>query len=260
MASGVCWGLRERGGTARNAPVRFAERMFWLGWCMMAGRITDLLVYERELWEQGRARVAGVDEAGRGPLAGPVVAAAVVMPARFAETAKNGLLAGLTDSKKLSASRREHFFAILTASEEIESAVALADTEEIDRLNILRATHLAMGRAVSMLEAIPDHVLVDGLPVTGFGCPSTALVKGDGRSLSIAAASVLAKVTRDRMMVALDERYPGYGFSKHKGYGAKAHIRSLYELGPCPEHRRSFRPVREAAALRERADASRELL
>ena len=212
-----------------------------------------LLTYERQVWESGCLRVAGVDEAGRGPLAGPVLAAAVVFDRSFVEAEQEGLLLGLTDSKQLAESRRETFYAILTTHPRfIDVGVGQADVGEIDRLNILRATHLAMGRAVRALRLAPAHVLVDGLAVSGFPCPSTAIVKGDAKSLSIAAASVVAKVTRDRYMRELDVRYPGYGFAQHKGYGAQQHVRRLLELGPCPEHRRSFGPVREAEEIRSR--------
>jgi ribonuclease HII len=180
--------------------------------------------------------VAGVDEAGRGPLAGPVVAAAVILPEDFA-------LDGLTDSKKVSAPKREKIYAILTATTEILWAVAEASVEEIDRLNILRATHLAMARAVQALPSKPDHALVDGLPVRGLPVEHTAVVEGDTLSLSIAAASIIAKVTRDRLMVELDTRFPQYGFARHKGYGVREHLEALRNHGPCPAHRRTFAPV-----------------
>ena len=191
---------------------------------------------ERALRARGFVLVAGVDEAGRGPLAGPVVAAAVILPDDFA-------LDGLNDSKKVSAAKREKFYAILTATAEILWAVAEASVEEIDRLNILRATHLAMARAIETLPRKPDHALVDGLPVPGLSVQHTALVGGDGLSLSIAAASILAKVTRDRLMVEMDAHYPQYGFARHKGYGVREHLAALRHRGPCPVHRRSFQPV-----------------
>jgi ribonuclease HII len=199
-------------------------------------------------------RIAGIDEAGRGPLAGPVVAGAVIFDARFVQREEFGLLKGLTDSKQLSAARRESFYELLERSPpDVEIAVGIADCEEIDRLNILRATHAAMARALHGLPAPPpDFVLLDGLPVAGFPAPCRAIVGGDALSLSIAAASVVAKVVRDRLMVALDERYPAYGFAAHKGYGTAAHMRALLEHGPCPIHRRTFRPVREAAEIRRR--------
>jgi ribonuclease HII len=194
---------------------------------------------ERALRARGFLLVAGVDEAGRGPLAGPVVAAAVILPEDFA-------LDGLTDSKKVSAPQREKFYAILTASAEILWAVAKASVEEIDRLNILRATHLAMARAIEALPRRPDHALVDGLPVRDLPVDHTALVEGDSLSLSIAAASIVAKVTRDRLMVELDAQYPQYGFARHKGYGVREHIEALRKHGPCPAHRRTFAPVAQA--------------
>lgn len=211
-----------------------------------------LLDYERKLWSSGLQRVAGVDEAGRGPLAGPVVAAAVVIRPDYAEKEALGLLEGLTDSKKLTEARRDHFFDILSGSSCIMLCVGLSEPDEIDSINILNATHTAMTRAVSGLEILPEHVIVDGLPVKGLPCDSTAIVKGDALSLSIAAASVIAKVTRDRIMRKLDKLYPEYGFCTHKGYGSKRHIQALFEYGPSPIHRRSFRPVREAQEIRDR--------
>lgn len=181
--------------------------------------------------------VAGVDEAGRGPLAGPVVAGAVILPEHLEG------LPGLNDSKQLTAAKREFLFAALLERGDVHCSVGMASAEEIDRINILRATHLAMSRAVQGLSRQADFCLVDGLPVKGLPVPHRAIVKGDGRSLSIAAASVLAKVTRDRMMTEADAEYPQYGFAKHKGYGTKAHMEALRRHGPCPLHRRSFAPV-----------------
>lgn len=191
---------------------------------------------ERALRARGIFLVAGVDEAGRGPLAGPVVAAAVILPDDCA-------IEGLNDSKKLTAKKREHFHAMLTVSADIHWGIGQADVAEIDRLNILRATHLAMARAVAALPRKPDHALVDGLPVRGLTVPHTALVAGDTLSLSIAAASIIAKVTRDRLMTALDAEYPQYGFARHKGYGVREHLEALRNHGPSPVHRRSFQPV-----------------
>lgn len=207
-----------------------------------------MLRHEREHWSAGRPRVGGVDEAGRGPWAGPVTAACVVFAPDFAAREEHGQLAGLTDSKRLSPRRREAFDALLRACPDVAFGLGLASVEEIDRLNILRATHLAMRRAVEALPCPPDVLLVDGRPVPGLPVPSTALVGGDRRSLSIAAASVLAKVARDRIMTALEGEHPGYGFAAHKGYGTAAHHAALLRLGPCPHHRRSFRPVRECIA------------
>ncbi len=187
--------------------------------------------------------MAGVDEAGRGPLAGPVVAAAVVFDRSYLEKETGETLAGLDDSKKLSARRRAGFFDLLTSSSEVQVGIACVDEATIDALNILHATHLAMRKALADLERPADHALVDGRPVAGLPCGSTAVVGGDGRSLSIAAASVVAKVTRDRLMLDLDAQYPEYGFARHKGYGTREHLEALRRLGPAPCHRRSFGPV-----------------
>lgn len=191
---------------------------------------------ERSARAAGYACVCGIDEAGRGPLAGPVVAAAVVLPPGLA-------LPGLNDSKKLTARRREALYTQLREDERVLIGVGMAAAAEIDRLNILRATHEAMARAVAALPTAVDFCLIDGLPVPQFPLPQRALVKGDARCLSIAAASIVAKVTRDRLMQDLAQQYPGYGFEKHAGYGTAAHLAALRRLGPCPEHRRSFAPV-----------------
>ena len=203
-----------------------------------------MLLHERALWDADPALLlAGIDEAGRGPLAGPVVAAAVAMRAGTAESLCDGALRGLTDSKRLTAARRAHFCALLNELPGVAVGVGVVDPAEIDQINILNATWQAMRLATLALPFLPGHALVDGLPVKGLPCASTALVKGDAKSLLIAAASVVAKVTRDRMMLELDAAHPEYGFAKHKGYGTAAHIRALRLHGPCPEHRRSFRPV-----------------
>jgi len=194
------------------------------------------LTLELRLHARGLARIAGVDEAGRGPLAGPVAAAAVILPRGFS-------CPGLDDSKKLTAARREEIFHRLTRDPEVTWAAATADCGEIDRLNILRATHLAMRRAVEALDPPPDHCLIDGLPVRDFPLPHDAVVKGDGKSLSIAAASVIAKVTRDRIMLVIDHEFPQFGFARHQGYGTKEHLEALRIHGPCRHHRRSFQPV-----------------
>ncbi len=194
------------------------------------------LEYEQEFWEAGVSRVAGVDEAGRGCLAGPVVAAAVVIPPGFSHPL-------LDDSKKLKAARRESIYDELTADTQLIIGIGLAEVAEIDRLNILRATHLAMERAVRQLPEIPGGLLIDGLPVRPFPFAHRAVVEGDARCLSIAAASVVAKVARDRLMVEADRTFPGYGFSRHKGYGTRDHLAALRSLGPSPLHRYSFEPV-----------------
>jgi ribonuclease HII len=197
------------------------------------------LFFELELHARGIAPVAGVDEAGRGPLAGPVVAAAVILPEGFA-------LEGLDDSKKLNHAKREDLFAALTANNGIHFAIAEASSQEIGQLNILRATHLAMSRALEGLKENghpPIHALVDGLPAKGLPVEQTALVGGDGLSLSIAAASILAKVTRDRIMEELDREFPEYGFAIHRGYATADHLAMLKKHGPCPHHRLGFAPV-----------------
>jgi len=196
------------------------------------------LDFEERLRASGFCTIAGVDEAGRGPLAGPVVAAAVILPQGFSHPR-------LDDSKKLSEKIRARLFEELSEAPDVTSAVVEVGPQEIDRLNILRATHEAMRRAVAKLLPEPDHVLIDGLPVRPFPKPQTALVGGDGLSLSIAAASIFAKVTRDRLMLALDAQYPQYAFAQHKGYGTALHLTRLQEHGPCPAHRRSFTPVRQ---------------
>lgn len=202
---------------------------------------TPDLHFEQEAREAGYHAVCGIDEAGRGPLAGPVVAAAVILPEGYE-------LAGLTDSKQLSAKKREKLFTALMEDERVQKSIAAATAAEIDELNILRATHLAMARAAEGLQQPADFALIDGLPVPNFPLPSKSIVKGDSRSLSIAAASILAKVTRDRLMAELDTRYPAYGFAKHAGYGTAAHLAALRAHGPCPEHRRSFAPVAQLLA------------
>lgn len=216
--------------------------------------------FERQYWQQDVVFVAGVDEAGRGPLAGPVVAAAVVFPADLAASEFLGELAELTDSKKLSSRDRDRFYDHLQQLPSLDIGMGMVHAVEIDDMNILRATHKAMRLALTSLKRQPGVALVDGLPVSGLPVDSKAIVKGDSKSFSIAAASVVAKVTRDRYMVALDAKYPGYGFSQHKGYGTARHMQALLELGCTPEHRRSFRPVREAEAIHQgREPAQREL-
>jgi len=193
---------------------------------------------ETECRKRGLWPVAGIDEAGRGPLAGPVVAAAVVLPVEGFDGE------GLDDSKKLTERRRDEWHRRLTdASSGVRWSLGMAEVEEIDRLNILRATHLAMDRAMAGLGMVVAHCLIDGLPVPGFRWPHDGVVKGDGLSWSIAAASVLAKVTRDRLMLRLAEEFPDYGFERHKGYGTKDHLDALRRHGPCRVHRRSFQPV-----------------
>lgn len=212
----------------------------------MTTKPCDRLSFERGLWSRGVLRVAGVDEAGRGPLAGPVVAAAVILPQAWQDGGFDERLRDLNDSKQLTEAQREAFFAILTAHPDIRHGIATVDAAVIDRINILQATHRAMNEALARLQPPPEHVLVDGNPVKSLRFPQTALVKGDARSYSIAAASVLAKVTRDRMMLEFDRQYPGYGFAGHKGYGTPQHLAAIAKLGPCAIHRRSFAPLKPA--------------
>lgn len=210
----------------------------------MSARQADRLEFERELWRQGVALVAGVDEAGRGPLAGPVVAGAVLFPHAWLEAGLPAQLRDLNDSKQLTEVQREKYFGIITSHPEIRFGIAVVDAETIDRINILQATHRAMNLALAQLRPAPEHVLVDGRAVNTMRFPNTPLVKGDCRSYSIAAASVLAKVTRDRLMMEFDRAHPGYGFAEHKGYGTPQHLAAIASLGPCPIHRRSFAPMR----------------
>jgi ribonuclease HII len=210
----------------------------------MGAKFLNRLLHESDLWRNHATVVAGVDEAGRGPLAGPVVAAAVVLPRRWLQDGLDERLRDLNDSKQLSEAQRENYFSIITAHPEIRYAIAIADAEMIDRVNILQATHAAMNHALAQLRPPPEHVLVDGRPIKTMPFPQTALVKGDARSYSIAAASVLAKVTRDRMMLEFDKLYPEYGFAKHKGYGTPRHLAAIQKLGPCLIHRRTFAPLK----------------
>jgi ribonuclease HII len=196
--------------------------------------------FEDSLAARGFAKVAGVDEAGRGPLAGPVAAAAVILPGGFSCPL-------LDDSKKLTKRRREALYREITANPSVIWGVAMVGPEEIDEINILRATHKAMALALRSLSREPDIALVDGLPVKGLPVPHEALVKGDGLSLSIAAASVIAKVTRDRFMERIDSEFPAYGFARHQGYGTREHLEALRKHGPCRHHRRSFQPVSQLA-------------
>jgi ribonuclease HII len=210
----------------------------------MAAKHWNRLSHECELWQRGLATVAGVDEAGCGPLAGPVVAAAVVLPNAWLTAGLCPELRGLNDSKQLTEAQREKFFSILTSHPEVHHAIATIGVEMIDRINIRQAAWRAMNAALDQLQPRPEHVLVDGLKIKWLPYAQTALVQGDCRSYSIAAASVLAKVTRDRLMLDMDRLYPGYGFAEHKGYGTPGHYESIKKLGACPIHRRSFAPFR----------------
>jgi len=204
----------------------------------------DRLIHERALVQRGLAYIAGVDEAGRGPLAGPVVAAAVCLPREILLEGLPSEWLDLNDSKQIKPDRREALFDWLTHHRTIIHAVASVDSTQIDRVNILQATHQAMRECLARLTGPVEHVLVDGLPVPSLPHPQTAIVKGDSLSVSIAAASIIAKVTRDRLMLGYDRKYPDYGFARHKGYGTLEHREALLRHGPCPIHRFSFAPLR----------------
>jgi ribonuclease HII len=205
-------------------------------------RLRRLLQYELELWSQGVNLIAGVDEAGMAPLAGPVVAAAVILPREYK-------LQGLNDSKKILDETKRAQMAEQIKRESLCWATGQAEVEEVDRLNIYHAGLLAMRRAVVGLSLDPDFILVDARKIPDCACPQRGIIKGDTLSASIAAASIIAKTTRDAQMIELDQLYPGYGLASHKGYPTPAHYRALNELGPLPIHRRSFAPVRRALGL-----------
>lgn len=200
--------------------------------------------FEREFLQKGIQRIAGVDEAGRGPLAGPVVCAAAILPNAWIEKGVPYKLRGLNDSKQLDAGEREKYYNFITTCGEVLWGVAIMSVELIDRINILRASLEGMNEALAQLNPSPEHTLVDGPYISTLKHPQTPLIDGDARSYSIAAASVIAKVTRDRIMIQYDREYPGYGFAEHKGYMTPRHMAALGELGPCVLHRRSFSPVR----------------
>lgn len=204
-------------------------------------RLRHLLKFETELWEQGFTLIAGVDEAGVGPLAGPVVAGAAILPQGYK-------LRELDDSKKLDEAKRDQL-AERIKTDAVAWAVGIAEVAEIDRLNIYHASLLAMRRAVEGLNFRPDFVLVDARTIPNCAAPQRGIIRGDSLSASIAAASVIAKTTRDAIMVELDRRFPGYGLAGHKGYPTPEHVAALRKLGASPIHRRSFRPVREVLGL-----------
>ena len=193
---------------------------------------TDMWAIENTHFLKGVQMICGVDEAGRGPLAGPVCAAAVILP-------PNLEIPGLNDSKKLSDKRRRELFPLIK-EQAVAYAIAFADHKEIDEMNILQATYLAMDRAISQLTVKPDLALIDGNRAKDFGLPVETVVHGDSLSASIAAASILAKVTRDDLMLQMAQEYPQYGFEIHKGYGTRAHYEALAQFGPCPIHRMTF--------------------
>lgn len=198
----------------------------------------NLYSFEQRFWDQGLTRIAGVDEAGRGPLAGPVVAAAVILGRGFR-------IDGLNDSKQLSAEKRENLFAAILESAAV--GVGLVSEKEIDEINIFQAARLAMKQAIERLPEPPDALLVDGRMKLQASCPCLDIVKGDALSASIAAASIVAKVVRDRIMMAYHEIAPDFHFNEHKGYGTESHLARIKEIGPTPFHRMSFRPIRQDA-------------
>jgi ribonuclease HII len=204
----------------------------------------DRFHHERELLGKGVRWIAGVDEAGRGPLAGPVVAAAVMFPEDWIAEGIPKELAGLNDSKQLSAAQRERFFVRLMEDDRIQRGISCVEAGVIDAINILQATHRGMNEALAQLKPKPEHALVDGTRVKTLNWHQTPLVKGDSLSYSIAAASVLAKVTRDRILVEAHRQWPQYGFEQHKGYPTREHLEALALHGPCPIHRRSFAPLK----------------
>ncbi len=203
-------------------------------------RLRHLLRFELVLWNQGIRHIAGVDEAGMAPLAGPVVAAAVILPCGYR-------LPGLNDSKKIADDRKREDLARQIKHDAICWSVGRAEVEEIDKLNIYRSGLLAMRRAVESLRVKPEFLLVDARTIPHYPCPQKGIVHGDALSASIAAASIVAKTTRDEQMIALDRIYPGYSLASHKGYPTPAHLKALRLLGPLPIHRKSFAPVRAAA-------------
>lgn len=213
----------------------------------------DLLKYEHELYKEGQLLVAGVDEVGRGPLFGPVVTAAVILP-------KDYKLEGLTDSKKLCPKKRDVFYEVIKR-DAISISIGIRSAKEIDKLNIYQATKEAMMDAIENLEIKPDHVLIDAMKLENLKIPSTSIIKGDAKSLSIAAASVIAKVTRDRMMDEEALKYPEYGFEHHKGYPTKSHIEAVKKYGVLEGYRKTFEPIKSiinGSELNERSKKRRK--
>ncbi|MDC3416412.1 ribonuclease HII [Aquibacillus salsiterrae] len=198
-------------------------------------RFLDMMQFEQAQYEIGNIYVAGIDEAGRGPLAGPVVAAAVILPQDF-------YLAGLNDSKQIRQVQREKFYDEITR-QAVSYGISMIHNDEIDAINIYQATKKTMKKAIQLLDPTPDHVLIDAVPLDDLPCTSKSIVKGDQLSVSIAAASILAKVTRDRWMAEIDQVYPVYHFASNKGYGTKDHLDAIEQFGICPYHRTSFEPI-----------------
>lgn len=199
-------------------------------------KMNDLLIYEKELYKTGVELIAGVDEVGRGPLFGPVVTAAVILP-------KNYKLEGLTDSKKLTPRKRDEFYDIIM-KDAIAVSIGMKGPEVIDEVNIYEATKLAMMEAIEGLNPKPEHILIDAMKLEKLDIPSTSIIKGDAKSESIAAASVIAKVTRDRILDEVGKQYPGYGFEQHKGYPTKAHIEAVKKYGLIEGYRKTFEPIK----------------
>lgn len=195
----------------------------------------DLYKYEKELWNAGVNYIAGIDEVGRGPLIGPVVTACVILPKDF-------ILEGLTDSKKLSEKKREEYYDYIM-EHALSVGIGMMDEKVIDEVNIYEATKLAMYQAVENSPIRPEHVLIDAMKLEKLEMPSTSIIKGDAKSISIAAASVIAKVTRDRMMIELDQKYPMYGFKSHKGYPTKRHVEAIEKYGLIEGYRKTFKPI-----------------
>lgn len=212
-------------------------------------RLKILMRYEKELYGQGIQYIAGLDEAGRGPIAGPVVAAAVVLP-------QNCMIEGVDDSKKLTKTMRDRLDAEIK-KQALNWSIGIIFPPLLDDINIYQATKLAMSSAIAGLTLRPDHLIIDAVKLPEVRIPQTPLIKGDSLSISVASASILAKVERDRIMDGLEELYPGYGFAKHKGYATREHIKALMELGPCPVHRCSFEPVKSLIGGAEGADQGR---
>lgn len=205
-------------------------------------RLKQLTLFEEDARTSGFRKIAGIDEAGRGPLAGPVVAAACIIPQTI-------LLSGVDDSKKLTARQREDVFERICKDSRIQYGIGIIEPALIDEINILQATIRAMLMAVSLLPDPPDYLLVDGMQLTQSAIPSQKIIKGDAKSQSIAAASIIAKVTRDRLMCEYDKAYPQYGFSKHKGYGTAEHLLAIRQFGPCLIHRLTFEPIKSMEKL-----------
>jgi ribonuclease HII len=214
-----------------------AQRMKFFGEQeQLRQQFADMQRYEKAVYDEGIQYIAGVDEVGRGPLAGPVVAAAVILP-------KNFYLPGVTDSKKLSESKREQFYSIIQR-EAVSVGVGVVTAAEIDEINIYQATKRAMSNALASLSVTPEHVLIDAMELP-ISIPQQSIIKGDAKSISIAASSIIAKVTRDRMMKELGAKHPAYGFDKHMGYGTKQHLQAIKQYGVLEDHRKSFAPIKE---------------